>query len=193
MNQDLELMFFFSSMKVIRRIIGLGLMLVLLGTHSITALAIERQDAMKQLAASLEKWTAAKEKCGGNYSYKVHWENKLGFGHDTILVVRNNELAERKFTQWKTENGAPKQTDSWTEQGEKLGSHKKGAAAQTLDQVYESSKKLLEKSQKPIYKLEIGFDKEGLLQKCRYLDTRYPDEPMAFGVVIASIDLTAAK
>ena len=182
------------------RIFSLGLLLLLsLGIG--VATAADTEALKEQLNKSLKTWEDLKGKCGGNYSYKVKWSNHLGFGHETVLVVRNNQVVERKFTQWKsspTTNAPAKEigkasADTWTERDAEVGSHKKGAAGKTLDQLYRDADKLLKVKLKPYHSLTVQMDKQGLLQACYFIDTRLPADPPHTGVEIDNLTLEMPK
>jgi len=156
-------------------------------------------DEQAQLQKSLQTWQTLKAECGGNYAYKVSWSSWVGFGHETEVVVRNNRVAERRYREWSgqpvpVEPGEPPKPEgeTWTEQGEQLGSHPKGAAAKTLDQLYEEAAKVLAKTLAPHERLYLGFDNQGLLKSCFYVDTRIADDAPQTGVVINSIELQTA-
>ena len=77
----------------------------------------------------------------------------------------------------------------WTEKGDQLGSHKKGAPLKTLDELYLDAQKVVEKQLSPEQRLYVTFDKQGLLQSCFYVDTRIMDDAPKTGVSIGSIQL----
>jgi type IV secretory pathway VirB10-like protein len=150
----------------------------------------------KQLDESLRAWSDLKAKCGGNYSYKIRWSSWVGFGHETEIVARDNKVTERRYREWSgqpvpVEPGKPSQDrgKSWTETGDDLGSHKKGAPPKTLDELYVEAQGILNKKLEPHQRLYVRFDKQGLLSSCFYVDTRIADDAPQTGVVISSIEL----
>ncbi len=147
-----------------------------------------------ELKQSLQTWKNLKAKCGGNYSYKIAWSSWVGFGRETEIVVRDNQVTERRYREWSgrpvpVEPGKePKpEGETWTEQGKQLGSHKKGAPLKTLDQLYAEASKILETKLEPHHRLYLRFDDRGLLLSCFYVDTRIADDAPQTGVVISSI------
>ena len=74
------------------------LYLFLLSCLSTTLMAAESQQA--RLDKSLQAWQLAKKKCSGNYSYKVRWQSFVGFGHETIVVVKGNKVVERRYREF---------------------------------------------------------------------------------------------
>ena len=68
-------------------------------------------------------------------------------------MVRENKVVERKYTEFNRDTPPPppepgkepKQPgENWTEKGDQLGSHKKGAPLKTLDDLYLDAQKVVE-------------------------------------------------
>ena len=102
-----------------------------------------------QLQRSLNKWETLKAKCSGNYSYTIRWSSFAGFGHETTIVVKDNAVAERRYREFSGRSqvlqpGKPPKPEgeTWTERGKEIGTHKKGAAAKTLDELTRKRSKL---------------------------------------------------
>ncbi len=147
-----------------------------------------------KLAESAKKWELAKKLCNGNYSYKVRWSSFVGFGHETRIVVRDNKVSERHFkTLGESELVVPGQPqpngDMWSEKGDELGSHKKGASAKTLDELYTEAQEVVKKTLQAHERRYVRFDKHGLLLACFIVDTRIADDAPTKGVNISSITL----
>jgi hypothetical protein len=141
---------------------------------------------LQKLKQSLEKWTELKAKCGGNYSYTVRWQSWVGFGNETVIVVRTNKVLERKYAEFSNQ-AVP--GEKWLERGEALGRNKKGAPPRTLDQLYQEAEKILTTRLSPGERLYLNFDKQGLLKDCFYVDTRIMDDAPHKGVTISSLTL----
>lgn len=166
--------------------------------------ADESSDQAK-LDASLKKWQELKKANTGNYSYKVRWSSFAGFGHETEVVVRDNKVAERRFREFNNRPrpvapvlpGAPApkppKAKGWAEKGKDIGSHKQGAAAKTLDELYAEAGKVLKVELLPSEKRYVRFDKQGLLLSCFSVDTRIADDAPTKGVIISSITLGSGK
>jgi len=167
--------------------------------------AAEPSDHQTQLAKSRQTWETLKAKCGGNYSYKIRWSSWVGFGHETTIVVRENKVAQRHYREWKGELAVPMpvepgqpqppqpEGESWVEQGDTLGSHKKGAPLKTLDELYDEAAKILATQLEPFQQLYVRFDGQGLLASCFYVDTRIADDAPTTGVIISGISLELPK
>lgn len=149
-----------------------------------------------KLEQSLQRWNQLKAECGGNYSYKVGRSSWTGFRKETVIIVRNNKVTERRYREWsgmqmpaKPNEFDRKENRSWAEQGDSLGSHDEGAPLKTLDQLYEEAGKILDEKLEAYQRLMVGFDNQGLLRSCFYLDTRIADDAPQIGVAINSIEL----
>jgi len=158
--------------------------------------AAEREiPASESLARSLEIWQELKVKCGGNYSYTVSFSSWVGFGHSTEIVIRDNNVVERKYSEFNRDTPPPPpesgkmRGEKWTEKGDQLGIHKEGAPGKTLDDLYREAQKLLETKLTPEQQLYVKFDKQGLLESCFYVDTRIADDAPRQGVAIGDIKL----
>jgi len=186
------------------RLIGLGVVLfVFFCVFEGAALAEEPDDSPAvKLEKSLKTWQKLKKECGGNYSYSIRFTSWVGFGHETTIVVRNSKIAERRYRSWSgqpqivapVEPGKPPVAakpdgETWIEKGKDLGSHKKGAPAKTLDELYAVAAKVAARELSDFEKRYIRFDKQGILQSCFTIDTRIADDAPRNGVAINSLKL----
>ena len=156
-----------------------------------------------KVSKSLQAWQQAKEKCGGNYSYSVRWQSFVGFGHETTVVIKDNKVVERRYREFKRRppvavpnkpNVKPQPAGPlWVEKGKELGSHKKGAAAKTLDQLYQEAAEVAKRKLPSNLRRYFRVDKQGLLLSCFTVDTRIADDAPTKGVNITSIKLGTAK
>lgn len=169
----------------------------------LVAPAAAAEDASAKLGKSLETWKQAKQKCNGNYSYSVRWQSFVGFGHETTVVIKDNKVAERRYREFKAParrpvpknpNVKPKPAGPlWVEKGKELGSHKKGAAAKTLDQLYQEAAAVANRKLPANERRYLIFNKQGLLLGCFTVDKRIADDAPTKGVNITSIQLGKAK
>ena len=160
-------------------------------------------DHSTKVAKSLQAWQQAKEKCNGNYSYSVRWQSFVGFGHETTVVVKDNKVVERRYREFKRRPpvAVPKDPKAkpqpagplWVEKGKELGSHKKGTAAKTLDQLYQEAAAVAKRKLPANERRYVRVDKQGLLLSCFTVDTRIADDAPTKGVNISSIKLGKAK
>ncbi len=161
---------------------------------SVATAADPKADADK-LADSLKTWEKAKEECGGDYSYQVRWSSAFGFGHTTTVTVKGNKVVERKYEEFgRAEGGKPAEAkEKWVESGKDLGTHKEGAAARTVDDLYAVAKKLCEDKVPDGHVRGVGFDKQGVLAYCYTRDTRIADDAPLAGVPGIQLTLKAKK
>lgn len=156
-------------------------------------------DEAKQarLKESLATWLRLKKECGGNYSYTKRWSSWVGFGHETVVIARSGQVAERHFKAFSGrlrpvppgQVPAEPQGKSWSETGKTLGSHKEGHPPKTLDRLYEEAQAILAKPVPPFHRLGLRFDKQGLLLACYLQDARIADDAPTKGVNVTSIKL----
>jgi hypothetical protein len=152
---------------------------------------------LAKLAKSLQLWKKLKKECNGNYTYSKRWSSWVGFGNVTEVVVANNKVVERNYKAFSAPKrpaapgkppGKRKET-GWSEKGAKLGSHKEGHPAKTIDQLYEEAKAILERPLPAFQRLGLHFDAQGLLLACYTQDTRIADDAPTKGVSISAITL----
>jgi len=177
--------------------------LALLASNAPQARAADKPESQQaQLEKSRQAWLTLRDKHKGDYSYKVRWSSWVGFGHETVIVVRGSKVAERRYREWTggpqepVAPGAPApkpEGTSWTEKGDEVGKQKKGAPPKTLDELYEESDKILQKKLAPHERLYLKFDKKGLLNSCFYVNTMIADDAPMTGVSISDIKLGATE
>jgi len=140
---------------------------------------------------SLAKWEKAKADAGNTYSYKVRWSSFIEYGHETRIFVRKGKVVRRTFRPIAiVENPTGKSPfEKWKEEGDQIGKHSEGAAAKTLDQLYESAIKVASKKLEPAERRYIKTDNRGLLIDCFIVDTRIADDAPKNGLSITSIKL----
>lgn len=160
----------------------------------------DAESDQKKLKASLAKWKKARKQCRGDYSYTVRFTSFAGFGHETDVIVRNHKVVERRF---RLLNGQPvdvgpnpekpnrKPTGGkWAEKGENLGTHKNGAPAKTLDELYVEALKVVSRGRDEHERFYLRFNKQGLLLECFTVDTRIADDAPRKGVNLSSLTLS---
>lgn len=166
--------------------------------HSVSA--ADDPSPAQQLAASKAAWAKAMVECKGSYEYSVRFSSFSGAGHETVIVVREGKISERRFRAYsgrpvpQVPGEKPKEDGTaWTEKGDELGKHKEGAPLKTVDELYVEAAKILEQKRQEFERLYLRFDKGGLLQYCFVVDTRIADDAPQRGVNIASITLKTSR
>ena len=172
------------------------ILIVLSATFAMTG--AQAADDQAKLQASQQKWLKLKQKCGGNYSYKIRWSSFTGFGHETQILVQNNKVVERRYRAFSNQpvlvqpGQKQPQGETWSEKGKDLGEHKKGAPLKTLDELYVQAGQVVKRKLPQHERRYVRFDKQGLLRSCFTVDTRIADDAPTKGVTISSIALGAA-
>ena len=185
------------------QLLGLTVLLFVSCQLLLVVPAVAAEGASAKLAKSLQTWQQAKKKCHGNYSYSVRWQSFVGFGHETTVVIKGNQVVERRYREFKRRPPVavpdkpkvkPKPAGPlWVEKGKELGLHKKGAAAKTLDQLYQEAAAVANRKLPANERRYLIFDKQGLLLGCFTVDKRIADDAPTKGVNITSIQLGKAE
>ena len=148
-----------------------------------------------KVKTALDAWDKAKTKCGGNYEYTVQFSSAFGFGHTTMVVVKNNKVIERRYEEFGRNNppvpGAP--PNGFVEKGEAVGKDKKGAPAKTLDEIYKAAPDIAAKALLPHERRYVITNEAGLLTSCFTIDTRIAGDVPHNGVSLGTIKLNAVK
>ena len=152
-------------------------------------------DKKDQLDQSYKRWLKLKEECKGNYSYDVNWSSWSGFGNRTIIVVRGNQIIERRFESFGAPHpdGRPIDKNHWTERGNFIGSNPKGHPPRTIDDLYKEAKSLTGRPIPKFHRGVIRVNKQGVLLSCYIQDTLIADDAPIKGVNITSITLEIEK
>ena len=153
------------------------------------AAAATPEEVGRQLAQSREAWVEVKQQCGGNYEYVVRFESWTGFGHETTVIVRGNEVSERRFRSWPGRNQRA-EGGAWVEDRGTIGTHDEGAKPKTLDELYDEAAAALA-AEGPAEGREYVFrgDDDGLMLACYWIDTRIADDAPRHGVLLSRLNV----
>jgi len=167
-----------------------GLFLLLIAGRTLASAPVQL-DA-DRVRASAETWKIAREVCGGNYTYEVTRSSFSGARQTTTVVVKNNEVVERRFQEF---GGRPllppapgeepvEAKPTWIELGKDIGSNMEPSAAapRTMDELYQQAMTIAEAVVPPDHRRVVGFDADGILAYCFTQDTRIADDAPIRGV-----------
>lgn len=140
------------------------------------------------VSACLLRWNALKKVCEDSYQYTVRSSNAAGSGHLTQMEIRNGRVIARRYKE--TLNGP---FWHWEEGRKTLGSHKQGAAIQTLDELYEMAQAVASKPLADHERRYLRSDGQGLLTTCFVIDIRIADDAPQTGISIEQIVLQDSK
>jgi hypothetical protein len=174
----------------------LNIFILLLGlTHLPTF--VEPTDAAV-IKSSRKAWDETKVKHGDSYHYSVVFTSAFGFGNETIIVVVNGKISERRYRSWMRsmpivpgENNEPK--PDWVEKTSDIGRHKEGARALTMEQLYDEAEKAAEQKLQPFEKRYVKTDSRGILEYAFIVDKRIADDAPRKGVSINKLTLGNEK
>lgn len=149
-------------------------------------------DGKEKLQKSLLTWQKEKAGCAGDYSYQKKWVSWTGFGHETTIVIRNNQVTGRYFKSFSNQPKPQNQSNlqnGWKENENQLGQHKEGHPPKTLDQLYAEAQDLIDQPLLSFHRSILRFNSQGLLLSCFTQDSRIADDVPTVGVNISSISL----
>lgn len=137
----------------------------------------EDNEYLNQLTESRIKWNKLKDQHEDSYHYEVNTSSWTGFGTETSLTVENGVVTARQYEEYRInqETGEREQVDFYTESGSELGTHEKGAAVATIDELYTSCKPYLRvnESENKIY---FETDANGIMNLCGFVPRNCADD-----------------
>lgn len=159
-NITLELfsLYSLSSLKggdYMKRLLFVGILL----SNYVNADSIEALTALVE--ESKATWEATKNTIDNNYSYKVPWASVFGFGSVTRLIVEAGKVYYREYEEWGKDDNR-----HWIEKGLDVGTHKQGAAAITIDALYDECLNVILKQPEHSATFYVGTFPDGTLQYC---------------------------
>ena len=127
--------------------------------------------------------------------YDVKWSSWTGFGNTTNIVVRGNQIIERRFESYGAPHpdGRPIDENRWTERGEFIGSNPKGHPPRTIDDLYKEAISLTGRPIPQFYRGVIRLNKKGSPTKLLHSGYSIADDAPIKGVNITSISLGSEK
>ncbi len=141
----------------------------------------------KDFEKSKKTWLKFKEDFGNSYEYVVQGGSGLtSYGWKTTIKVVEGKIIQRHFKYIGNTDGIPKEELlEWTENETEINSHKQGAGALTLDEIYEKAEKewLVKRKNTTTY---FEAKNDGLISSCGYVEEGCMDDCF-IGIRIASI------
>lgn len=141
----------------------------------------------KDFERSYQKWMDFKKHSGNTYYYITKSASWSGSHSKTKIVVANGIVVKREFEYTYYDKGQLVESESysWTERGNELGTHDKGAGLFTLDEIYQKAKtEWLAKRGGVEYYFETKND--GMISSCGYVNEGCADDCFV-GITITEI------
>ncbi|KAA2243805.1 hypothetical protein F0L74_15125 [Chitinophaga agrisoli] len=127
---------------------------------------------------SYKAWENFKASSQNSYRYMVVFGSWTGYGTETIITVKNGQVTGRSFVGKGFVNGqntTPTVVEEWTEDESSINTHEKGAAAITLDEIYNKAKTdyLLKRDDARTY---FETNNNGMISSCGYTPENCADD-----------------
>ncbi len=142
-----------------------------------------------KLDASRARWEEAKRASGGNYEYTARFQSFTGFGWECTVVVRNNQVVERRHATFSRMPNPEAPSETWTERGEALGQHREGVPPRTMDEIYDEAARVLQQPPMRPARWLYQEDGAGLLLVCGWMDEMIADDAPLNGIRLAEIHM----
>lgn len=138
---------------------------------------LQRLEQVSDYNNSLDRWGTLKKINGNSYVYVAGSQSWTGFRTATTIRVFNGEVVERSYEEYAfDEEGLKTVTDSYRETGNQIGTHSKGAAARTMDEVYAFCEEVLRNTHPDHNTLYFETDDQGLMALCGYVPNNCIDD-----------------
>jgi hypothetical protein len=128
-------------------------------------------------AISYRTWQAFKEKSGNSYVYQVTGGSWVGYSWETTITIKEGKAVERSYVLKGSPAGGGPVTilDNWKEDETQLGTHEKGDAAITLDEIYRKAQEdwLRKRDDATTY---FEAENEGMISLCGYVPNNCADD-----------------
>ena len=137
---------------------------------------------------SRDAWQDFKKASNNSYSYTVTSGSWAGFGSSTQITVENGIVAGRDFTSYTVDGQTGERTvrETWSESAGSLNSHSGGAAAITMDAVYEMAATVWLKADVKQNTVYFETKNNGMISTCGYVPVGCMDDCFT-GIYIAEI------
>lgn len=133
----------------------------------------EKPPEADQLAESLTDWQVLKGQNGGSYQYDIIFGSWVGFSSTTTFEVRDDEVVLRGY---EGRNAEGKVTETWTEEGDALGSHEGYEPLRTIEELYAVCRNEVLTQDRTANDIFLEFRDDGVLEYCEYSPENCADD-----------------
>ncbi len=135
---------------------------------------------------SQSAWLTAKSQNGSAYLYRVEKVSGDGSGELTSLTVAEGAVIQRVFKRYDDLDFRMGLTAEWAEEQSSVGAHDEGAAALTVDDLYDTCQdSVLNKGED--FDIVFEVDARGLLKTCTYRPAGCATDDCALGIQINEV------
>lgn len=127
----------------------------------------------ERLAESLADWQVLKGQSSGDYQYDVRFGSVFGFSSTTTFEVQDDMVVLRSYEVRDAEGVV---TESWTEQGAELGSHKGYEPLRTIEELYTVCRNEVLTQERGANDIFLKFRDDGVLEYCEYFPKNCADD-----------------
>jgi hypothetical protein len=138
-----------------------------------------KKDAFRSdFAESKNAWQDFKKTSNNTYSYTATASSWVGFGSSTKITVTNGVVTGRDYTGYTIDGQTGQRTtqETWSETTVTLNSHSDGAAAITLDAVYEKAAAVWLKANVKENTVYFEAENNGMISTCGYVPNNCMDD-----------------
>lgn len=149
--------------------------------------------SIAEYKSSLNAWNTLKSTYGTSYSYTISSSSVFGFGSNTTITVLNSHVVSRTFEAYSIYDANDKYVgyenrvifESYTENAETLNSHNSGAAAVTIDALYDTCLSEYLSVDADSNTITFSVDDANIIKACLYIPDGCQDD-CTFGIQISS-------
>lgn len=131
-----------------------------------------------QYDKSFKAWLNFKAASGDSYRYMVAFGSWTGYSTETVITVEKGKVVARSFVAKDFADRTTNQVvvrEEWSEDAGSLGTHEKGFAPATLDEIYQRAKTdwLLKRKDAQTY---FETRNNGMISSCGYVNHGCQDD-----------------
>lgn len=148
--------------------------------------------SIAEYKSSLSAWNTLKETHGNSYTYTITSGSVFGFGSNTTITVVDGTVTSRMSEGYSIYDGDTYVgyenrviLESYTENTETLNSHDSGAAAVTIDALYDTCLSDYLSVDADSNTITFSVDDANIIKACLYVPDGCQDD-CAFGIQISS-------